>query len=118
MIYLLTAIVLTPGGSSTVHIYTKTGAVWASEPVRTGAENLAPTGIRSPDPTVRSESLYRLSYRGSNVLLLSRNGPFECQRTCLEARKIKSADQIKRKGEGAIDKVDRKTREEGGKLLV
>jgi hypothetical protein len=27
------------------------------------AENLAPTGIRSPDPPVRSQSLYRLSYR-------------------------------------------------------
>ena len=33
-------------------------------PVWTGAENLAPTGIRSPDPPARSESLYRLSYRG------------------------------------------------------
>jgi len=27
-------------------------------------ENLAPTGIRSPDPPARSESLYRLSYPG------------------------------------------------------
>jgi hypothetical protein len=34
------------------------GHVW------TGAENLAPTGIRSPDHPARSESLYRLSYRG------------------------------------------------------
>ena len=30
----------------------------------TGAENLAPTGIRSPDRPARSESLYRLSYPG------------------------------------------------------
>ena len=29
----------------------------------TGAENLAPTGIRSPDRLARGESLYRLSYR-------------------------------------------------------
>ena len=29
-----------------------------------GCENLAPTGIRSPDLPTRSESLYRLSYRG------------------------------------------------------
>jgi hypothetical protein len=29
------------------------------------AENLAPTGIRSPDRPARSESLYRLSYRGA-----------------------------------------------------
>ena len=39
-------------------------AGWASEPVWTGAENLAPTGIRSPERPARSESLYRLSYPG------------------------------------------------------
>ena len=33
-------------------------------PVWTGAENLAPTGIRSPDRSVRSELLYRLNYLG------------------------------------------------------
>ena len=32
-------------------------AGWASEPVWTGAENLAPTGIRSQDLPARSESL-------------------------------------------------------------
>ena len=32
------------------------------EPIWTGAENLSPTGIRSPDRPARSESLYRLSY--------------------------------------------------------
>jgi len=37
-------------------------AVWAPGPVWTGAENLAPTGIRSPDRPVRSQSLCRLSY--------------------------------------------------------
>jgi hypothetical protein len=36
-------------------------AGWAPVPVWTGGENLASTGIRSPDRTVRSESLYRLS---------------------------------------------------------
>jgi hypothetical protein len=36
-------------------------AGWAPGPVWTGAENLAPTGIRSPDCPVRSDSLYRLS---------------------------------------------------------
>jgi hypothetical protein len=40
----------------------KTG--WATGPVWTRAENLAPTRIRSPDRPARSESLYRLSYRG------------------------------------------------------
>ena len=38
-------------------------------PVWTDAENLAPlTGIRSPDRPARSESLYRLSYRGPSFL--------------------------------------------------
>ena len=36
-------------------------AGWAPGTVWTGAENLAPTGIRSPDRPARSESLYRLS---------------------------------------------------------
>ena len=36
----------------------------APGPVWTGAENLAATGIRSPDRLARSESLYRLRYRG------------------------------------------------------
>ena len=37
-------------------------AGWAPGPVWTGAENLVPTGIRSPDRPARSQSLYRLSY--------------------------------------------------------
>ena len=43
-----------------VPIVQETG--WATGPVWTGAENLAPTGIRSLDRPVRSQSLYRLSY--------------------------------------------------------
>jgi hypothetical protein len=37
-------------------------AGWAPGPVWTGAENLAPTGIRSPDRPARTQSLYRLRY--------------------------------------------------------
>jgi hypothetical protein len=37
------------------------GSVW------TGAENLAPTGIRSPDRPARSQSLYRLRCPANNV---------------------------------------------------
>jgi len=37
-------------------------AGWAPGPVWTGAENLAPTGIQSPDRPARSQSLYRLRY--------------------------------------------------------
>ena len=42
-------------------------AGWAPGLVWTGTENLAPTGIRSPDRPTRSESLYRLSYRGPHM---------------------------------------------------
>jgi hypothetical protein len=37
-------------------------AGWAPGPVWMCAENLTPTGIRSPDRPARSQSLYRLSY--------------------------------------------------------
>ena len=37
-----------------------------------GAENLHPTGIRSPDRPTRCESLYRLSYPGSHICLVPR----------------------------------------------
>jgi hypothetical protein len=37
-------------------------AEWVPGPVWTGAENLAPTGIRSTDRPVPSQSLYRLRY--------------------------------------------------------
>jgi hypothetical protein len=39
--------------------------VGAPETVRRGAENLLPTGIRSPDPSAGSESLYRLLHKSS-----------------------------------------------------
>ena len=42
-------------------------AGWAPGPVWTGAENLVPTGIRSPDRPARSQSLYQLSYLGHDV---------------------------------------------------
>ena len=44
-------------------------AGWAPEPVWTGAENLAFTGIRSPVHPARSESLYRLSYPGPLLVI-------------------------------------------------
>ena len=58
---------------------------WSTGPVWTGAENLAPIGIRSPDRPVHSHSLYRLSYpsplqhkgkgKGKAVPLQARRGP-------------------------------------------
>ena len=42
---------------------------WASRPVWTGEENLAPTGIRSPDRPARSQTLYRLRYPGPRSIL-------------------------------------------------
>ena len=47
---------------------------WASGPICLGAENLAPTGIRSPDLPVSSESLYRLRYSGPQ---------YSCQDSCV-----------------------------------
>jgi len=44
-------------------------AGWGPGPVWTGAENLAPTGIRSPDRLTRSQSLYRLRYPAHTRLL-------------------------------------------------
>jgi hypothetical protein len=38
----------------------------APGPAWTGAENLAPNEIRSPDRPARNESLYRLSYHSPN----------------------------------------------------
>jgi hypothetical protein len=40
-------------------------------PVLKRAENLAPTGIRSPDRLGRKESLYRLSYPGPSYIQYS-----------------------------------------------
>ena len=49
-------------GKDPVSIVQETG--WAPGPVWTGVENLAPTGIRSPDHPAHSESLYRLRFPG------------------------------------------------------
>ena len=49
-----------PPGKDSVPIVQEAG--WAPGPVWTGAENLAPTGIRSPDLPAHSQSLYQLSY--------------------------------------------------------
>jgi hypothetical protein len=38
-------------------------AGWTPGPIWTGTENLALTGIRSPDRPAHSQSLYRLSYQ-------------------------------------------------------
>ena len=52
-------LLFTPGKDA-VPIVQEAG--WASRPVWTGAENLAPTGIRSPDRPGHSQSPYRLRY--------------------------------------------------------
>jgi hypothetical protein len=45
-------------------------AAWASELFWTGAENIAPTWIRSLDSPLRSEPLYGLSYPASILLFM------------------------------------------------
>jgi hypothetical protein len=49
---------------------------WAPEPVWTGVENLAPTGIRSPDRSAGSESLYRLRHPGPKRYIMFRDKRF------------------------------------------
>jgi hypothetical protein len=49
-------------GKDSVPIVQEDG--WAPGPVWTGAANLDPTGIRSPDRPARSGSLYPLRYPG------------------------------------------------------
>ena len=49
-----------PGSERALPIVQEAG--WASGPVWTGEENLAPTGFRSPDRPAPRQSLYRLSY--------------------------------------------------------
>ena len=56
-----------PPGKDPVPIVQEAG--WASGPVWKGAENLAPTGIRSPDRPDRRKSLYRLRYQAPNINL-------------------------------------------------
>ena len=51
-----------PPGKDSVPIVQEAGR--APELLWTGAENIAPTGIRSPDRPARSQSLYQLSYPG------------------------------------------------------
>ena len=43
-------------------------AGWAPGPEWTGAENLSPTRIPSPDCPARSQSLYRLSYQANKFM--------------------------------------------------
>ena len=63
-------------GKDKVPIVQKSG--WAPEPVWTGAENFASTGIRSPDRPSHSQSLYRLRYpahKGKSNQLQAWTGP-------------------------------------------
>ena len=56
---------LTPSGKDPLPIVQEAG--WALGPVWTGAENIAPAGIRTPDRPARSQSLYRLRYPSPHV---------------------------------------------------
>ena len=48
-------------------VYIVQDAGWAPGPVWTGAENLVPTGIRTPNRPARNQSLYRLRYPAHTV---------------------------------------------------
>ena len=48
-----------------------TGAGWAPGPDCTGAENLPPSGIQTPDHPAHSQSLHQLSYPGPRYLWIT-----------------------------------------------
>ena len=48
-------------------------ARWSPGPVWTGAENLDPNGLLSPDRPARRQSLYRLSYPGPHNIMIYYN---------------------------------------------
>ena len=53
-------------GKDPVSIVQESG--WAPRMVWTGAENLAPTGIQSPDRPAHSQSLFQLRYRAHTTI--------------------------------------------------
>ena len=61
---------------------------WAPGSVWTGAENLAHTGIRSPDRPARIQSLYRLSYPAPMYVATTMIFSFKlmCHAYCCEAK--------------------------------
>jgi hypothetical protein len=63
------ALAALPPGKNWYPLYRRLGG--PPEADLDGAENLAPTGIRSPDRSARSESLYRLSYPGPQYGMLT-----------------------------------------------
>jgi len=69
---------LYPGEKDPVPIVHESG--WAPGPVWTGAENLAPTGIRSPERPARSGSLYRLNYTDPSLLSDTPSNFIQCRR--------------------------------------
>jgi len=80
-------------------------AGWATGPVCTSAENLAPTENRSPDRPGRSQSLYRLSYpthfRNKALKLirtfcLTDDRPYMCSAEVQSKQKIMKYFVIKR----------------------
>ena len=67
-------------------------AGWASGPVWTVAENLAPTRIRTPDRPVHSESLYRLSYPGHRIPEVPHENPVRRSRFIIKERRYCQTD--------------------------
>jgi hypothetical protein len=68
-----------PPGKTRYRLYRRLGGP-ASQPVWSCREILAPTGIRFPDCSSRSESLYQLSYPGSANIYMN-------TKTMLEGKK-------------------------------
>src|SRR5215475_8642877 len=84
-------------GKDPVPIVQEAGS--APGPVWTGAENLAPTGIRSTDRPARSQSLYRLIYPAhynvmTVVILKAMNEDGLCRRQCSHVYRLNAMVQL------------------------
>ena len=77
---------LYPREGDTVPIVEEAG--WTPGPVWAHRENLASTGIRSPDRPTHSKSPYRLSYRGSLNYIKQLKDPNDYKSTAAPTTKI------------------------------
>jgi len=80
-------------------------AGWAPGPVWTGAENLAATGIRSPDRPAHSQSLYRLSYPAHKYYVIHSLNPsyiYNCFETFIGSPNKRSSFTDRQKADDKI----------------
>ena len=109
---------LYPPGKDPVPIVQEAG--WATGPVWTGAENLAPTGIRSPDRPACSESLYRLRYPSPTIIYIQTNNwciPIVTHRAKIQSSFMEKVNSITQKSSAGFSPLRAMHKFTKGKLL-